>query len=96
MSFKAWFETCNKKLLSVLSYHCPNLAIYTDLLTLRVKSSNHQISFALLETVLFIHFVYFQIEEQFIFGTKLGLADDQSQNFQTPIVLLQLVSFNCS
>ena len=29
--FKSWFSTCKKKLLSVISCHCPELAICTDL-----------------------------------------------------------------
>ena len=34
-SFKAWFGTCIKKLLSVLSHRCPDLAKYTDFFTLK-------------------------------------------------------------
>ena len=34
ISFKAWFDACNKMLLSVKWYHCIDLAIYTDLFTL--------------------------------------------------------------
>ena len=35
ISFKAWSETCKKMLLSVLWYRCLELAIYTDLFTLK-------------------------------------------------------------
>ena len=31
---KVWFRRCKKKLLSVISCHCPDKAIYTDLFTL--------------------------------------------------------------
>ena len=34
ISFKAWFDTCNKMSLSVKWYRCLDLAIYTDLFTL--------------------------------------------------------------
>ena len=35
ISFKAWIDTCSKMLLSVKWYHCLDLAIYTDLFTLK-------------------------------------------------------------
>ena len=34
ISFKVWFDTCNKVLLSGLWYRCLDLDIYTDLFTL--------------------------------------------------------------
>ena len=35
ISFKVWFDTCNKMLLSGFWYRCLDLAIYTDLFTLK-------------------------------------------------------------
>ena len=42
ISFKLWCDTCNKMLLSVLWFHCLDLAIYTDLLTLNEKLKSVQ------------------------------------------------------
>ena len=35
ISFKAWFDTCNKMSVSVKWYRCLDLAIYTDLFSLK-------------------------------------------------------------
>ena len=37
ISFKAWFDTCNKMSLSVKWYRCLDLATYTDLFTLKTR-----------------------------------------------------------
>ena len=37
-TFKMWFSTCNKKLINVILYCCPDKAIYIDWLTLIEKS----------------------------------------------------------
>ena len=37
VSFKVWFDTCNKILLSVKWYRCLDLAIYADLFTLNYE-----------------------------------------------------------
>ena len=39
MSFQAWFDTCNKMLLSVLRYRCLDLALYIDSFPLILRSS---------------------------------------------------------
>ena len=47
ISFKVWFDTCNKMSLSGLWYRCLDLAIYTDLFTLKLLLFSRYLSFCL-------------------------------------------------
>ena len=47
ISFKVWFDTRNKMSLSGLWYRCLDLAIYTDLFTLKLLLFSRYLSFCL-------------------------------------------------